>query len=44
LLDDDAVSARLRAAGPLRAAPFTWDASVAAHVGIYRAVAARKAA
>jgi glycosyltransferase involved in cell wall biosynthesis len=44
LLDDDAVSARLRAAGPLRAAPFTWDASVAAHVDIYRAVAARKAA
>lgn len=35
------VAARLRAAGPARAAPFTWDASVDAHVAAYARVLGR---
>lgn len=34
-LDDAAVAARLRAAGPKRAAEFTWVRSIAAHVDAY---------
>lgn len=41
LLDDPARVAQLRAAGPVRAAGFTWDACAAAHVRAYdRALAA----
>jgi glycosyltransferase involved in cell wall biosynthesis len=36
LLDDAAVATRLRAAGPARAAAFTWDRSVEDHVDAYR--------
>jgi glycosyltransferase involved in cell wall biosynthesis len=36
LLDDEALATRLRAAGPARAATFTWERSVAAHVEVYR--------
>ena len=36
ILDDPAVAARLRAAGPERAASFTWERSVEAHVAAYR--------
>jgi len=36
LLDDDTLSARLRAAGPARAAAFTWERAVEAHVDVYR--------
>jgi glycosyltransferase involved in cell wall biosynthesis len=40
-LDDPAIAARLRAAGPVRAAAFTWDASVEGHASAYeRAVGA----
>jgi glycosyltransferase involved in cell wall biosynthesis len=35
-LDDEAVAARLRAAGPARAAGLTWEACAAAHVEAYR--------
>jgi len=35
VLDDPTVAARLRAAGPPRAATFTWERSVEAHVDIY---------
>jgi glycosyltransferase involved in cell wall biosynthesis len=34
-LDDAAVAARLRAAGPARAATFTWERSIDAHVDAY---------
>jgi glycosyltransferase involved in cell wall biosynthesis len=44
ILDDDERAAELRAAGPRQAAPFTWAASVTAHVAVYRAVAARAVA
>jgi len=41
VLDDPALAQRLRAAGPPRAATFTWDRSIDAHVDVYhRAVAA----
>ncbi len=36
VLDDATVSARLRAAGPVRAATFTWERSIDAHVEAYR--------
>lgn len=36
VLDDPAAAARLRAAGPSRAAGFTWDAAVDQHVLAYR--------
>ncbi len=39
VLDEPAVAARLRAAGPPRAAAFTWERSVAAHVAAYEQVA-----
>jgi glycosyltransferase involved in cell wall biosynthesis len=35
ILDDPSVATRLRAAGPERAATFTWERSVDAHVEIY---------
>jgi glycosyltransferase involved in cell wall biosynthesis len=35
VLDDDALSARLRSAGPVRAAQFTWAACVDQHVDAY---------
>jgi glycosyltransferase involved in cell wall biosynthesis len=34
-------AARLRVAGPARAAPYTWAASVAAHVEVYERIGAR---
>jgi glycosyltransferase involved in cell wall biosynthesis len=40
VLDDPPVAARLRAAGPARAAPFTWEASAAVHVAAYEAATA----
>jgi hypothetical protein len=36
VLDDAQVAARLRAAGPARAATFTWARSIDAHVEAYR--------
>jgi len=36
LLDDDALATRLRTAGPARAATFTWERSVDAHLDVYR--------
>jgi glycosyltransferase involved in cell wall biosynthesis len=36
LLDDAELASRLRAAGPRRAATFTWKRSVDAHVDVYR--------
>ncbi len=39
LLTDDPLAARLRAAGPKRAAAFTWERSVGAHVDVYRRAA-----
>lgn len=36
LLDDDALAMRLRAAGPARAATFTWERSIDAHLDVYR--------
>jgi glycosyltransferase involved in cell wall biosynthesis len=39
VLDDDALAARLRAAGPVQAAPFTWEASVERHLAAYRVAA-----
>jgi glycosyltransferase involved in cell wall biosynthesis len=36
LLGDRVVAARLRAAGPVKAAPFTWAASIGHHVDAYR--------
>jgi glycosyltransferase involved in cell wall biosynthesis len=38
LLTDDAAQADLRAAGPHRAAAYTWARSVAAHIEIYRSI------
>lgn len=44
LLDDPAEAARLRAAGPRRAATFTWEATAAGTLASYgRALAARRA-
>ena len=40
ILDDPGVAARLRAAGPERAAAFTWDACVDEHVTAYHRAAA----
>jgi glycosyltransferase involved in cell wall biosynthesis len=39
VLDDPATAARLRAAGPARAAQFTWAASVENHASAYRRAA-----
>jgi glycosyltransferase involved in cell wall biosynthesis len=36
ILDDPTVAAGLRAAGPARAAAFTWERSIDAHIGAYR--------
>jgi glycosyltransferase involved in cell wall biosynthesis len=36
VLDDEVLASRLRAAGPARAATFTWERSVEAHVEVYR--------
>jgi glycosyltransferase involved in cell wall biosynthesis len=45
LLTDEPTVARLRAAGPRQAAPFTWDASIDRHVDAYeRACKVRAAA
>ncbi len=41
VLDDDTRNARLREAGVTRAAPYTWAASVDAHVVAYRAALER---
>lgn len=38
-LRDDAVADRLRRAGPVRAAPYTWVASAAGHLDAYRIAA-----
>ncbi|MDQ1384539.1 MAG: hypothetical protein QOG65_1918, partial [Actinomycetota bacterium] len=38
VLDDAPVAARLRAAGPARAATFTWERSIDAHIEAYRRV------
>jgi glycosyltransferase involved in cell wall biosynthesis len=43
VLDDASVSARLRAAGPVRAAAFTWERSIEAHVEAYRRAVGRRA-
>jgi glycosyltransferase involved in cell wall biosynthesis len=40
VLEDDAVAARLRGAGPARAAQFTWARTAAATLAVYRSVAA----
>ncbi|MHB1810116.1 MAG: glycosyltransferase family 4 protein [Solirubrobacteraceae bacterium] len=43
ILDDEELAARLRAAGPRRAAAFTWAATAAATEGVYRdAIADRR--
>ena len=39
VLDDPGVAARLRAAGPARAAQFTWERCVDQHVDAYRRAA-----
>ena len=39
VLDDPGVAARLRAAGPVRAAQFTWDACIDQHVDAYKRAA-----
>ena len=39
VLDDPALQARLRAAGPARAAQFTWERCVDQHVDAYRRAA-----
>ena len=39
VLDDPALAARLRAAGPSRAAPFTWEACVDQHIDAYERAA-----
>jgi glycosyltransferase involved in cell wall biosynthesis len=44
VLDDAAVAARLRAAGPKRAATFTWERSIDAHLDAYRRAVQRRAA
>jgi glycosyltransferase involved in cell wall biosynthesis len=36
VLDDPALAARLRNAGPGQAAPYTWSASIERHLGAYR--------
>lgn len=43
ILDDPAVADRLRAAGPPRAATFTWERSVDAHLDAYERAAHRHA-
>ncbi len=44
VIDDPALAARFRAAGPARAAAFTWERSVDAHVDAYRQALARTGA
>ena len=44
VLDDAAVAARLRAAGPARAATFTWERSIDAHLDAYRRAVDNRAA
>jgi glycosyltransferase involved in cell wall biosynthesis len=44
VLDDPAVAPRLRAAGPARAAAFTWERSIDAHIEAYRRAISRHAA
>ena len=44
LVGDTARAAALRAAGPIQARRFTWEASVASHLDVYRSVSARAAA
>jgi glycosyltransferase involved in cell wall biosynthesis len=43
VLDAPDVAARLRAAGPARAAQFTWERAVDAHVAVYHALAGERA-
>jgi glycosyltransferase involved in cell wall biosynthesis len=40
LVEDTSRADDLRAAGPIQAKPFTWGASVAEHVEVYRSVSA----
>jgi len=42
ILDDDALSTRLRGLGPARAATLTWEASARAHMDAFRLVIARQ--
>jgi glycosyltransferase involved in cell wall biosynthesis len=44
VLDDAAVAARLRAAGPEWASTFTWERSIDAHLDAYRRAVERRAA
>jgi glycosyltransferase involved in cell wall biosynthesis len=39
VIDDAALAARLRQAGPAQAAPYTWDASIDRHLEAYRLAA-----
>ena len=39
VIDDATLSARLRTAGPVQAATFTWDASIRHHIDAYRLAA-----
>ena len=39
VIDDTALAAHLRTAGPAQAAPFTWDASIRRHLDAYRLAA-----
>ncbi len=39
LLDNAELAARLRAAGPIQAAPYTWEASINRHLAAYRLAA-----
>jgi glycosyltransferase involved in cell wall biosynthesis len=39
VLDDGALADRLRTAGPIQAAPFTWDVSIDRHLAAYRLAA-----
>jgi len=39
VLDDPDLAARLRHAGPVQAAPYTWEASVERHLAAYRLAA-----
>jgi glycosyltransferase involved in cell wall biosynthesis len=43
VLDDPRVAARLRAAGPARAASFTWERSIDAHIAAYGRAIGRRA-
>ena len=42
VLDDPSGATALRAAGPARAARYTWDATIDAHIALYREAASRR--